>query len=293
MIIGFIGHHWYLVNFELSFTNSIVEKIQVEASYDITSLIGEVGGTIGLTLGLCFLSILEMLLFHFVQKWKNMSLRITMFLLLIPLAHYVVTSCFKYMNEPISTVVSFTKGNAIEEFPYLTFCPSRAYNFQGGTFHHEVERGFLFINNTTFTAEDYVWTLSYNIQDIILEPYLSINDKIILLNSDEVWSKVYHKLYGLCYTLDIRKGDALLNTYKMGPVTFGCQPKRSGIVLMHNHNDLLAADGYSSILDFSWRGNHSKVNDHLDVLDLMDFSNDKHLNKHYVIRKRKLKSVLT
>ena len=210
MIIGFIGHHWYLVNFELSFTNSIVEKIQVEASYDITSLIGEVGGTIGLTLGLCFLSILEMLLFHFVQKWKNMSLRITMFLLLIPLAHYVVASCFKYMNEPISTVVSFTKGNAIEEFPYLTFCPSRAYNFQGGTFHHEVERGFLFINNTTFTAEDYVWTLSYNIQDIILEPYLSINDKILLLNSDEIWSKVYHKSYGLCYTLDIRKGDAFL-----------------------------------------------------------------------------------
>ena len=93
----------------------------MEASYDIQSLFGELGGTIGLTLGLCFLSILEIMLFHFVQKWKKISIRITTFLLLIPLAYYVVTSCFKYMNEPISTVVSFTKGNATKEFPYLTF----------------------------------------------------------------------------------------------------------------------------------------------------------------------------
>jgi hypothetical protein len=231
----------------------------VEASYDIQSLFGELGGTIGLTLGLCFLSILEIMLFHFVQKWKKISIRITTFLLLIPLAYYVVTSCFKYMNEPISTVVSFTKGNATKEFPYLTFCPARSNNFHLGSFHHDVERDFMLFNNSTFNVKDYVWFLSYNVSDIISDPFLSINDKIVYLKSDNIWSEVYHKMYGLCYTLDIRMGDALLNEYKRGPITFGCKPKRSGTVLMHNHNDLLAADGYSSILDFSLKGNHSDL----------------------------------
>ena len=263
----------------------------MEASYDIQSLFGELGGTIGLTLGLCFLGILEIMLFHFVQNWKQIGIRITTFLLLIPLAYYVVTSCFKYSYEPISTVVSFTKGNARKEFPYLTFCPASSNHFQGGSFHHDVERDFMLINNSTFNVEDYVWFLSYNVSDIISDPFLSINGNIIYMKSDNIWSEVYHKMYGLCYTLDIRSEDALLNAYKRGPITFGCKPKRSGTVLMHNHNDLLAADGYSSILDFSLKGNHSDLSDVL--LDLMGALNDKQLNNHYVIRKRKLKSVLT
>ena len=236
-----------------------------------------------------------MMLFHFVQKWKKISLRITTFLLLIPLAHYVVSSCFKYMDEPISTVVSFTKGNVTKEFPYLTFCPARSYNFKVEAFHNEVERDFMFINNNTFiTVEDYVWFLSYNVRDIIRDPFLSINGKIIYLKSDKIWSKVYHKMYGLCYTLDIRMGDDLQNTYKRGPITFGCKPKRSGTVLMHNNNDLLAADEYSSILHFSWGNIHiSEDIDHTQMFDLFGNIANKYLNKHYAIRKRKLKSVLT
>ena len=210
------------------------------------------------------------------------------------MVHYAVTSCFKYSYEPISTVVTFTKGNATKEFPYLTFCPARSYNFQGGTFHHDVERDFMLLNNNTiYTAEDYVWFLSYNVTDIVSDPFLIINSKIMYLNSDNIWSEVYHKMYGLCYTLDIRKEHALLNAYQRGPITFGCKPKKSGTLLMHNHNDLLAADGYSSILDFSIKENHTEVTDVSDVLELMGALNDKRLNNHYVIRKRKLKSVLT
>ena len=41
------------------FSNPIVEYVIEEVSYDLQSLIGEVGGTMGLTVGLSFLSIFE------------------------------------------------------------------------------------------------------------------------------------------------------------------------------------------------------------------------------------------
>ena len=51
----------------VAFTNPIIENIKTEASYDFQSLIGEIGGTLGLFLGLSGLGILQML--NLTKKW--------------------------------------------------------------------------------------------------------------------------------------------------------------------------------------------------------------------------------
>ena len=51
-------------NIYVVFHKAIVEYSIEELSYDLQSLIGEVGGTMGLTIGLSFLSIFEWALDH-------------------------------------------------------------------------------------------------------------------------------------------------------------------------------------------------------------------------------------
>ena len=53
----------------INFYKPIVEYHIEEISYDFQSLVGEVGGTMGLTVGLSFLSIFEWILDHF-KKYK-------------------------------------------------------------------------------------------------------------------------------------------------------------------------------------------------------------------------------
>ena len=53
----------------IEFYKPVVEYHIEEISYDFQSLIGEVGGTMGLTVGLSFLSIFEWFLEHF-KKYK-------------------------------------------------------------------------------------------------------------------------------------------------------------------------------------------------------------------------------
>ena len=57
-----------------SFTNPITENINSEASYDIFSLIGEIGGTLGLFLGISGLGLLD--LFKPTKKWLKVIIKI-------------------------------------------------------------------------------------------------------------------------------------------------------------------------------------------------------------------------
>ena len=104
----------------VSFANPIVENIKSEASYDFQSLIGEIGGTLSLFLGLSGLGLLEML--KPTKKWMNLAIKIFSFLLLLSFIIYAAQSIIKYVGEPLATTIRFVRGNMTEEFPYLTFC---------------------------------------------------------------------------------------------------------------------------------------------------------------------------
>ena len=108
----------------VAFTNPIIENIKTEASYDFQSLIGEIGGTLGLFLGLSGLGILQML--KLTKKWMVISMKIFTLMLLIAFIVYASQSLIKYVNESLATTVKFVRGNMTEEFPFLTFCPDKA-----------------------------------------------------------------------------------------------------------------------------------------------------------------------
>lgn len=200
----------------VSFTNPIAENIISKSSYDFQSLIGEIGGTLGLFLGLSGLGLMEML--NPTKKWLVVLMKIITLLLLIAFAVYATQSIIKYFTESLATTVNFIRGNMTEEFPFLTFCPG-AYGSE--SFHDKIRAEITlnpFLNMSTLTNE---WSSLYSPYDLFSQPYLynNANGQKIQLESNNIWSKVFDKYYGLCYTLDIRKQPSL--DLGIGPITFG------------------------------------------------------------------------
>ena len=200
----------------VSFANPIAENILTESSYDVQSLIGEIGGTLGLFLGLSGLGLMEML--NPTKKWMVILMKIITILLLIAFAVYATQSMIKYFTESLATTVNFVRGNMTEEFPFLTFCPDE---YGSGSFHDKIKAAITlnpFLNMTTLTNE---WSTLYTPDEMFFHIYLynNANGQKIQLEVDNIWSKVFDKHYGLCYTLDIRKHPSL--DLGKGAITFG------------------------------------------------------------------------
>ena len=81
-----------------------------------------------------------------------------------------------------------------------------------------------FLNMSTLTEE---WNSWYSPHQIFSQFYLynNANGQKIQLEGNEIWSKVFHDHYGLCYTLDIRKQPSL--DLGKGPITFGTKPSET------------------------------------------------------------------
>ena len=211
-------HFDYTACLSVSFTNPIIETIKTESTYDFQSLIGEIGGTLGLFLGLSGLGLMEML--NPTKKWMIILMKIITLMLLIAFAVYATQSIIKYFTESLATTVNFVRGNMTEEFPFLTFCP----DVDGSeSFHDLIKAGINntldpFLNMSTLINE---WSSWYSPHDMFdyLYLYNNANGQKIQLEGDNIWSKVFHKYYGLCYTLDIRKQPSL--DLGKGPITFG------------------------------------------------------------------------
>ena len=200
----------------VSFTNPITENIITESSYDFQSLIGEIGGTLGLFLGLSGLGLMEIL--NPTKKWMIILMKIITLLLFIAFAVYATQSIIKYFTESLATTVFFVRGNMTEEFPFLTFCPEK---YGSESFHDKIKAGITlnpFLNMSTLTNE---WSSLYSPDDMFdyLYLYNNANGHKIQLEGDNIWSKVFDKHYGLCHTLDIRKHPSL--DLGKGPITFG------------------------------------------------------------------------
>ena len=200
----------------VSFANPIAENILTESSYDVQSLIGEIGGTLGLFLGLSGLGLMEIL--NPTKKWMVILMKIITLFLLIAFVVYATQSIIKYFTESLATTVNFVRGNMTEEFPFLTFCPEE---YGSESFNDKIKAGIIlnpFLNMSTLTNE---WTSLYSPDDLFEYLYLynNANGEKIQLEGDKIWSKVFDKHLGLCHTLDIRKHPSL--DLGKGPITFG------------------------------------------------------------------------
>ena len=240
---------------DLSYDNPYVEKIVTEAGYSIQSLVGEVGGTIGMTFGLSGLALSHILIKTFVRfRWSNYIKRVFILLFVSLYVYWTTSVLVKYFKEPSGTRTSFQTSNMTQEFPALTFCLETGYDSyvhddkliytQQKPFYHMLEGDLR--DNMSINMSEYTDLLSYNIKDYIHEPYITSQGQKIFLTNDDIWMPVFDRFYGLCYTLDIRKDEKL--EIGRGPVTFGCKPpndismRASGIVLMHDVGKLHSAE---------------------------------------------------
>ena len=204
----------------VSFANPIAENIITESSYDFQSLIGEIGGTLGLFLGLSGLGLMEMM--NPTKKWMIILMKTITLMLLIAFAIYATQSFIKYFNESLATTVNFVRSNMTEEFPFLTFCPELYYfQYNSESFHAKIKEEITLnplLNMSTFTNQ---WSNLYTPHDMFgyLYLYNNANGEKIQLEGDKIWSKVFDKHLGLCHTLDIRKHPSL--DLGKGPITFG------------------------------------------------------------------------
>ena len=242
---------------DLSYDNPYVEKIVTEAGYSIQSLVGEVGGTIGMTFGLSGLALSHILIKTLVRfRWSNYIKRVFILLFVSLYAYWTTLVLVKYFKEPSGTRASFQTSNMTQEFPALTFCLETGYDIyndnydkliyaQQKPFHHMLEEE-LRTNSSKNMSQYTNDLLSYNIKDYIHEPYITSQGQKIFLTNDDIWMPVFDRFYGLCYTLDIRKDEKL--EIGRGSVTFGFKPpndismEASGIVLMHDVGKLQSTE---------------------------------------------------
>ena len=101
------------------------EKVrETVQSYDIESLIGEIGGTFSMFLGFCGLNIIRLVAsLRFVIYGQKLNLKpIAVLAMFLPFVYWSTKSVHRYMDQPISSQSMYVKGNVKSEFPQLTFC---------------------------------------------------------------------------------------------------------------------------------------------------------------------------
>ena len=223
----------------LSFGHKTVESIITTASYDAQSLIGEVGGTLGLFLGLSGLSLVEiMILISSNGLWKKYSQRGLVFTFFVIFLYFGIVAFLKFLEQPKAMQISIKKENLMDEFPYITFCNEP----NDGLYFYQFIEEQLTKNITWDQVNDDSNGFLANMIDL----YVKSNGHVTHLKSEETVSSVYHRKYGLCYTLDIRKQKDL--KIEDGPVTLSFESQLTygnlGFkwIFLHDFEDLPSID---------------------------------------------------
>ena len=102
---------------------------ETSKSYAIDNLIGEIGGTFSMFLGICGLSIIQfMAKKHFTVFEQKLSLKpVAVIAMFLPFVYWSTKNIIHYIDQPITTQSNIVNVNIIEEFPELTFCITEPY----------------------------------------------------------------------------------------------------------------------------------------------------------------------
>ena len=256
---------WYHT-LSFSFGTSFVEHIHTEPSYNIASLIGEVGGAMSFLLGFNGLGFIEVVL-KSTFKMKVLNKRIYPFAVItmwLPFIYWSTEAMLRMNSEPISTK-SYTAGSDIKsEFPMLTVCPidiAPSILKQVNTTLDTYAKVPHFLSSLEKAAKNnpsvnYFHENFYNF-DIhgVFKRFTVINEGLHHnLENPDSWKPVYHASYGYCWTLDIRreKDLVLIDAPMTLSFTIADQatfPSQLLMFLLHNKNDLSTATQHSSKLE--------------------------------------------
>ena len=217
-----IGPHDYC--HYVLFDNSITEVVKTQASYGWQSLLAELGGTVSLFLGLDCLKLITYFLTLLQARRKVLKMileKSLTLLLLIPFLIYASLAMISYFDEPVITILTKVadtrEDQATIDFPLLTFCPLRRYTVRlsDSNFYDLLEDQIESQPDANITQlildhgidqQAFDMFLRYDIKELITDPYIiDLNGNLNRLTDDRIWSIVYHRLYGPCYTLDINK----------------------------------------------------------------------------------------
>ena len=192
-------------------------------------MIGEIGGIISLFLGWDMLGLVTMLLLKL--HWPKLR-RLFVFALWLCFVYLATQGFLKYLDQPIATDVSLQKLSSILDIPYITICSSYGLNYI-----EKVKKSIA--NNQTWSEG--LFTLD-EIQEHVMNPYVKIDNIVIQLDEEKIWSSVYHRKYGLCSTLDMRIDPNLPKIIK-GHFTFGYNTGSSNLMnlLLHEKMDFPVA----------------------------------------------------
>ena len=94
----------------------LYNDVCMQSSYNAQNLISEIGGIIGLFLGLCGLD--------FLLKIPKKGHHLAILAMWLCFVHWSVEGFFKYIQKPLSTEVSMRQADVLNEFPLVTLCPS-------------------------------------------------------------------------------------------------------------------------------------------------------------------------
>ena len=102
---------------------------EIVKSYGIDNLIGEIGGTFSMFLGVCGLSIIQfMAKTHFIMFEQKLSLKpLAVIAMFLPFVYWSTQNLLHYLDQPIATQSTLVKVNIKDEFPDLTFCMHEPY----------------------------------------------------------------------------------------------------------------------------------------------------------------------
>ena len=191
-------------------------------------MIGEVGGIISLFLGWDMLGLVTVLLLKF--HWPKLR-RIFIFALWLCFVYLATQGFLKFLDQPIATDVSLLKLSSIHDIPYITICSS--YGDWGLNYIEKVKKSIA--NNQTWSEG--LFTLDETKQQYIINPYVKIDNLVIQLDEEKIYSSVYHRKYDLCFTLDMRMDPNLPKIIK-GHLTFGFSTGSSSLLKLLLHEKL-------------------------------------------------------
>ena len=229
---------------------SHIEVYQLSIQYTLASLIGEIGGTMGIFLGWSIIMIFETIL-HILKK-RKLKVSFKKWVMIIPLlllsVYWAKDSIMSFAYQAEKTEVQIKTGPL--SLPSVTVCPYVAFESWMDLNYpcSQNESGFL-------TAVKKCLPTNPNMVNEIANQFLEDGPKSLTLLSEEESLimdekdifKVFHSIHGVCYTFDTEKWQNKIRKCSLNYILEACsnwklevqfkQSSKIYKIFIHNTND--------------------------------------------------------